>query len=476
MEPEPDSIIYLLGTLDFLLWISPQWQIAMGIVGLLILLACSALVSGSEIAYFSLSPNDLERLEQEEQINSRRVLWLLTQPEKLLATILISNNFINIAIVLLAEIEFRQIIPIEKTLAWGTHLQQSIAFLQGYAASTIGNGVYFSITVLGITSMLVLFGEVTPKVYATLNSIRLARLMSLPLSILMQAFAGLSNLLVNWSHWMEKRLAGKQSSVGLTSKQEIDEAIELTVSQEEGSGQDLDILRRIIKFPEVSVRQVMRARVDVIGLNDTASYAEVLATIREAGYSRFPVYEKDADNVTGILYVKDLLMHRNETAEFSWQDLIRTNVLFVPESKKLNDLLNDFQRERLHMAVVVDEYGGTSGIATLEDVLEEIIGEIQDEFDDEPDVVYQKIDDYNYVFEGKTLLNDACRIMGIDTYSFDAIKGESESLAGLFLERIGRMPKKDREMLLEGFRFKVLEVSQRRIERILITLLRTGED
>ncbi len=476
MEPEPDSIIHLLGMLDFLLWISPQWQISLSIVGLLVMLVCSALVSGSEIAYFSLSPNDLERLEQEEQSNSRRVLWLLTQPEKLLATILISNNFINIAIVLLAEIVIRQIIPEESTLVWAANLQESFAFLQSYQAESIGTVVYFSITVIGITAMLVLFGEVTPKVYATLNSIRLARIMSFALSLLMQVFAGLSNLLVNWSHWMEKRLASKQSSVGLTSKQEIDEAIELTVSQEEDSEQDLDILKRIIKFPEVSVRQVMQARVDVIGLNDSADYAEVLDTIKDAGYSRFPVYEKDADNVIGILYVKDLLMHRYEAAEFNWQDLIRTNVLFIPESKKINDLLNDFQRERLHMAVVVDEYGGTSGIVTLEDVLEEIIGEIQDEFDDEPDVVYQKIDDLNYVFEGKTLLNDVCRIIGIDTDSFDTIKGESESLGGLFLERLGRMPKKDREMLLEGFRFKVLEISQRRIERILITLLRTGED
>lgn len=444
--------------------------------GLILLLICSALVSGSEIAYFSLSPNDLERLEQEEQSSSRRVLWLLTQPEKLLATILISNNFINIAIVLLAEIVIRQILPEESTLTWANNWQESWTWLQAYDASSIATILYFSITVLGITALLVLFGEVTPKVYATLNSIRLARLMSLPLSFLMQAFSLFSNLLVNWSHWMEKRLAAKQSSVGLTSKQEIDEAIELTVSQEEDSEQDLDILKRIIKFPEVNVRQVMRARVDVIGLNDTTSYSEVLITIRDAGYSRFPVYEKDADNVVGILYVKDLLMHRNEEEDFSWQELIRTNVLFVPESKKINDLLNDFQRERLHMAVVVDEYGGTSGIVTLEDVLEEIIGEIQDEFDDEPDVVFQKIDDYNYVFEGKTLLNDVCRIIGIDTDSFDAIKGESESLAGLFLERLGRMPKKDRELLLKDFRIKVLEVSKRRIERILITLLRTGED
>jgi gliding motility-associated protein GldE len=443
---------------------------------LVLLIICSALVSGSEIAYFSLSPNDLERLEQEEQGSSRRVLWLLTQPEKLLATILIANNFINIAIVLLAEVVLRQVIRDDTKKYWAESWQESWSWLQNYEAVIIGDFLYFTTTVIGVTSLLVLFGEVTPKVYATLNSIQLARFMSLPLSFLMQLFAPLSNLLVNWSNRMERRLASKQSSSSMTSKQDIDEAIELTVSQEEDSEQDMDILRRIIKFPEVNVRQVMRARVDVIGVNDSTSYVELMIIIREAGYSRFPVYEKDADNVIGILYVKDLLMHRSEEDDFNWSSLIRTNVLFVPESKKISDLLNDFQRERLHMAIVVDEYGGTSGIVTLEDVLEEIIGEIQDEFDDEPDVVFQKIDDNNYVFEGKTLLNDVCRIVGVDTDSFEGIKGESETLAGLFLERLGRMPKKDREMALKDFRFKVLEVSQRRIERILITLLHSGEE
>ncbi len=450
---------------------------SLGLSALLLLLLCSALVSGSEIAYFSLSPNDLERLEQEDQkASSRRVVWLLSQPEKLLATILISNNFINIAIVLLAEVVVRQVLTDAHTLAWAEGIQQSLGWFASYSAASLATAIYWSITVVGITALLVLFGEVSPKVYATINSIRLARFMSGPLSFLMQMFSGPSRLLVNWSHSMERRLTEKQASVGLTSKQEIDEAIELTVSQEEDSEQDLDILKRIVKFPEVNVTQVMRSRVDVVGLDDNSTFHEVLALIRESGYSRYPVYEKDADNVVGILYAKDLLMHRKEPNDFEWHELLRTNVLFVPESKKINDLLSDFQLERMHMAIVVDEYGGTSGIVTLEDIMEEIIGEIQDEFDDEPDVVFQKIDDLNYVFEGKTLLNDVARIVGVDSERFELIKGDSESLGGLILERVGRMPKKDRELLLEDFRLKVLETSQRRIERVLITLLNPAEE
>jgi CBS domain containing-hemolysin-like protein len=215
----------------------------------------------------------------------------------------------------------------------------------------------------------------------------------------------------------------------------------------------------------------MQARVDVIYLNETANFSEVLTTIRESGFSRFPVYEKESDNVIGILYAKDLLIHLSNDPDFTWQELIRTNVLFVPESKKINDLLRGFQLERLHMAVVVDEYGGTAGIVTLEDVLEEVIGEIRDEFDDDPGVIFNKIDDRNYIFDGKTMLNDVCRIMSIDMNSFDQIKGESESLAGLMLERLGRMPKKDQEVKIPNFCLKAQHIGTRRIEKILVTIL-----
>jgi len=451
--------------------VASVWEISLGIGAILLLLIASALVSGSEIAYFSLSPNDRERLEQDDQSSNQRILWLINQPEKLLATILISNNFINIAIVLLSAVVTDKILPPSTTIAWAEAWQQSWSWLAAYPAESIANFIYFGITVVGVTFLLVLFGEVTPKVYATINSIGLARLMSGPLSLLMQLFSPFSTGLVSWSHRIENRLAAKQTTVGITSKEDIGEAIELTVSMEEDSKQDMDILKRIIKFSEVTVTQVMRSRVDVVAVNEQDSYPEVLETIRESGYSRFPVYEKDANNVVGILYAKDLLNHLQEADDFYWQNLIRTNVLFVPESKKINDLLRDFQLQRLHLAIVVDEYGGTSGIVTLEDVLEEVIGEIQDEFDDTPDVVYQKIDDFNYIFEGKTLLNDVCRIVGLEMDAFDKFKGESESIAGLILEWLGHMPKKDQELKLPMVRLKTLAVNKRRIEKVRLTVL-----
>jgi CBS domain containing-hemolysin-like protein len=214
----------------------------------------------------------------------------------------------------------------------------------------------------------------------------------------------------------------------------------------------------------------MRSRVDVVAFDFRMDYKELLEIIKEAGYSRIPVYENDFDNVTGILYVKDLLGHLDEPADFEWQELIRPDVYYVPEAKKINDLLKEFQVQRLHMAIVVDEYGGSSGIVTLEDIMEEVIGEIKDEFDDEIEVVYKKIDDFNYLFEGKTLLNDVCRIIGIDTNTFDEVKGEADSLAGLILEIKGFMPKTDAEITQGPYRFKVVTVSKRRIEQILLTL------
>jgi CBS domain containing-hemolysin-like protein len=220
----------------------------------------------------------------------------------------------------------------------------------------------------------------------------------------------------------------------------------------------------------------MRSRVDVVAIDERSSYAEVLALIREAGYSRLPVYENDADSVIGILYVKDLLSHLQQQADFAWQELIRTNVLFVPESKKINDLLKEFQKQHLHMAIVVDEYGGTAGIVTLEDILEEVIGDIQDEFDDEPEVLFQKVDDLNYVFDGKTMLNDLYRITGLESPVFDSVKGEADSLAGLLLEMVGELPEFDQELDYEGFRFKIVSVTDRRIERVLMTLPNPSEE
>ena len=446
-------------------------EVLIGIFSILLLLLCSALISGSEVAFFSLSTNDFENLEQDGSANSRRILHLKDRPRYLLATILISNNFINIAIVIISDFVFVRLLPDSYYEAISSGLYQNMGLIQGWMdANQLANVISFLVTVVGVTFLLVLFGEVAPKVYAKLNNVKLAKLMSGPLSFLMRLFILPSRILVNWTILIENRLAKSSMSGGGASREEIDKAIELTVRREKDTEQEIDILKRIIKFGDVNVTQIMTSRVDVVAIDFRSNYQELLKTVRESGFSRIPVYENDFDNVTGILYVKDLLGHLRDKPNFEWQELIRTNVLYVPEAKKIDDLLREFQKEHLHLAIVVDEYGGSSGIVTLEDILEEIIGEIKDEFDDDSELDYQQLDDWNYLFEGKTLLNDVCRIVGLDTNTFDDIKGESDSLAGLILELCGQIPKKDREVLYSPFQFKVVEVSKRRIKRILLTL------
>lgn len=436
------------------------------------------MISGSEVAFFSLTHNDLAKLGEENSTSSTQLLDLLEKPRTLLATILISNNFINIAITLIADYIVNQLLPEDTFTAWANAFIASSPYqlLNNWSGLTFtpegfGRGMQFTIVVVGVTFLLVLFGEVAPKIYAKLNNVRLARTMTTPLSILMKLFTPISFLLVKGTNIIENRLVGEGQS-NVTSKEEIGEAIELTVSQDIESQEDVDILKGIVKFGEVTVTQIMRARVDVEAIDFKVQFSELLKVAKDSGYSRIPVYEEDFDHVTGILYVKDLLGHLHETDEFEWQSLIRTNTLYVPETKKIDDLLKDFQAQRRHMAIVVDEYGGTSGIVTLEDIMEEIIGEIRDEFDDAIEVEYTKIDDFNFLFEGKTMLNDVCRIIGVDTETFDGVRGESDSVAGMILEMIGFIPKKGREVTYEGFKFKVEAVSKRRIEQVLITLPR----
>lgn len=444
-------------------------EILFGFVMILLLLISSALISGSEVAFFSLNHNDVERLRQDESTDSSLILQLVGKPKRLLATILIANNFINIAIVILSDFVLQALFSEAVFDRWAA------AILALFVTPTLdqialwGRGISFTVTVVAVTFLLVLFGEVAPKVYARLNNLKLARIMSRPLAILSQLFRPLSNLLVNSSRLLEKRLSNASGNNN-ASRADIDEAIELTVNQGQINTREIDILKSIVKFGDVVVKQIMCSRVDVVCVDFRIDYPELLGVIRESGYSRIPVYENDFDHVTGILYVKDLLGHLNEPDDFEWQQLIRPDVYYVPETKKISDLLKEFQREHLHIAVVVDEYGGSSGIVTLEDIMEEIIGEIKDEFDDEAELIYRKIDDFNYLFEGKTLLNDLCRVIGIDTNTFDEAKGEADSLAGLLLEVQGQIPKVDTEVLQGQYRFKVVSVNKRRIEQVLVTL------
>jgi putative hemolysin len=451
--------------------LSNSLEVFLGVLAIFLLLIFSALISGSEVAFFSLNSNDLARLEQESHKNSKHILDLKRKPRKLLATILISNNFINIAIVILSDYVIRTAIP--PTALEGLSSSMLSLWETDVSPERIENltkGISFLITVVGATFLLVLFGEAAPKVYAKINNLHLAKMMAGPLKALQTALNPFSSALVAMARIMEAKLAPANSLSALTSREDIDEAIELTVSQEHDAAQEVDILKSIVKFGDVTVKQIMTSRVDVEAVDFRIDYLELLHVIRQSGYSRIPVYDTDLDNITGIVYAKDLLGHLNEGAGFEWQTLIRTDVYYVPEAKKIHDLLKEFQRQHLHLAVVVDEYGGSSGIVTLEDIMEEVIGEIRDEFDDEVEVYFKKIDDYNYLFEGKTMLNDLCRIIGIDTNTFNEVKGDADSLAGLILELTGHMPKADEVVSHNDFKFKIVSASKRRIEQVLFSL------
>jgi gliding motility-associated protein GldE len=470
LESEPGCSDRFLSLSYFPFLFIPSLEVGIALSLVILFLVFSALVSGSEVAFFSLSTNDFDRLRQEKSKASDRILNLQERPRTLLATILIANNFINIAIVILSEFIVRQSLSEETLNAWGTSILNTFGISDSAYIGTVAWSINFLLTVVGATFLLVLFGEVIPKVYARLNNISLAKLMSGPLYIMNIAFSPLSKGLVNGTRIIENRLAKKSNGMSVASKEDFDEAIELTVSQEKNAEQEVDLLKSIVKFGDLSVKQIMRSRVDVVGVEENMSFNELIKIIKDSGYSRLPVYEEDFDKVTGILYVKDLIGNLDNGPEFEWQSLVRHNILFVPESKKINDLLKDFQSSRMHLAIVVDEYGGSSGIVTLEDIMEEVIGDIRDEFDDEPEVLYRKIDDFNYLFEGKSLLNDVCRIVGIPTDTFDEVKGEADSIAGLVLEIIGFLPKPEREINFEDYTLKVVSVNERRIEQVLITL------
>ena len=444
------------------------------------LLFLSGLVSGSEVAFFSLTANDYEELEQANNPVRAQLYELREKPRLLLATILIANNFINIAIVLVSEIMLRKVFPDALFATWAETIQESLAFMQRFSEAGLSNAIGFLITVIGVTFLLVLFGEVAPKVYASYNKVQLATRMVGPVSIMMRAFYPLASSLVNGASVIERRLETHTMDAAAASQEDIDEAIELTVNNDDGNEenlrQDVDILKRIVKFNNKTVRQIMRSRGDVVAVDNKIDYQQLIAIVRESSYSRIPVFEEDFDKIKGMLYVKDLLGHRHEAADFDWAPLVRQDVLFVPENKKISDLLKEFQTAKTHMAIVVDEYGGTEGIVTLEDVLEEVIGDIQDEFDEGDDIIYQRIDALNYVFDGKTMLNDVYRVLKINTSIFEPVKGEAESLAGLLLEILGRIPEAGEEVAYEGYRFQAVSVNTRRIEEVLVTLPEPPEE
>jgi gliding motility-associated protein GldE len=463
LDPDPSN--YLIHNILFSS--SDFWPITLGILILILLVAGSALISASEVALFSLKPIDLKKLEESHPASYIKIERLREKPKYLLATILISNNFINIAIVIISYFIVSKLLPPDVFRSIALEIVELLN-LSPQRVEGIDSGINFIITTAGITFLLVLFGEVSPKIYANLNNIKHSRLMASPLLFLEKVYRPLSGLLVIWSSRIESNIYEKRltATAKYTDKKELDAAIELAVSSDQNG--EIDILKGIINFGDVTAKQIMKSRVDVISIDESNDFHQVMQIVRDSGFSRIPVYSEDFDNIKGILYVKDLLGYTEEKATFKWAKLIRNTVLYVPESKKIYDLLREFQAKRTHMGIVVDEYGGSAGVITLEDIMEEVIGDIKDEFDQEEEPFYTKIDDHNYIFEGKTLINDVIRILELDKDIFDQVRGTADSIAGLIIELTGSIPHVDKEIKFKHLRFKIVSVSKRRIEKVNI--------
>ncbi|MCD8408822.1 gliding motility-associated protein GldE [Tenacibaculum finnmarkense] len=429
MDTEPNSLFLAISNIDLLTIIN--------CLVLLSLLICSALVSGAEVAFFSISSTQLNELSTTSKQKSNAVL-LLEKPKKLLATILITNNFINILIVLI------------------------FASLGEVFFSELSQGVKFLVEVVFVTFLILLFGEVLPKVYATRKSLLFANFMAKPIQFLSIVLTPLSTPLIKLTSIVENKLGNKNHNF---SVERLSEALELTASGATTKDEQ-KILEGIVNFGNTETVQIMKPRTDVCAIADNTSYEEVLKTILKNGYSRNPVYHENIDSIIGVLYAKDLLAYLHEKT-FEWQNLIRAP-FFVPENKKLDDLLAEFKEKKMHLAIVVDEYGGTSGIVTLEDVIEEIVGDINDEFDDD-DLTYSKLDEHNYIFEGKITIKDFCRVLDDDDEKFETLKGESETLAGFILEISGKFPKKGEKINFSNYTFTIEALDKKRIKQIKAT-------
>jgi gliding motility-associated protein GldE len=403
----------------------------------------SFLLAGSEIAFFSLTFKDINMLRTKKQPAYRRIVSLLDQPKTLLASMLISNSFVNIGIILISNILID---------SWVTQLHLTFWPI-------------FLIKVVVVTFLLLLFGEVLPKVWATHHKIQFAAMGSLVIEVFSSIFYRFSKRMVRYSDKIEKKFSSENSST--TDRSHLDYAIDL-LPEHEATSEEKSILKGIRKFGDTTVKQVMRSRLDVSGIDVNFNFTDTVKKIEELHYSRLPVYKNNLDEVVGMLHTKDILPHLNEPENFDWHTLLR-QPFFVHEKKLIEDLLQEFRSRRMHFAVVVDEFGGTSGIVTLEDVMEEIIGEIKDEFDDE-ESNNKKIDDYNYIFEGKTMINDVCKALGMATDTFDAVRGESDSLAGLVLEIAGEFPQVNEEVVNGNFTFIPLEIHKNRLDKIKVII------
>jgi len=433
VDPEPPSLHFLFLAIDI--------PVVFGFVLLFVLLCCSALISGAEVALFSLTRTDIDNHPEADSRPFKIILQLLERPKKLLATILVANNFINIAIVLL------------------------FAYLGDYMFGGVTNPTAkFILEVIVVTFLILLFGEILPKIYASRNNLKFAGIMAYPLRVLDVLLSPVSLPMRSVTLGIHNKLGKQKSNL---SVDQLSQALELT-SHEDTSKEEKKILQGIVSFGNTDTKQVMRPRIDIFALNVSQKYTEIIPEIVENGYSRIPVYEENIDQIKGILYVKDLLPYIDRK-QFDWTNLLR-EPFFVPENKKLDDLMAEFQEKKVHLAVVVDEYGGTSGLISLEDIIEEIVGDISDEFDDE-DLNYSKLDDKNYVFEGKTALKDFYKVIKLEDVSiFDDEKGEAETIAGFVLEISGSFPKLQSKIFFRDYVFTIEAMDKKRIKRVKVTI------
>ncbi len=433
-EPFPKVLLILTGI--FSAPVTFYFTVGLAIV---FLLFCSAMISGSEVAFFSLTSDEMEECRNSKKTAEQQIIKLLDKPRILLATILILNNLVNVAIVTLS----------------------TYATWRYFGKST--EGVLIAVLTAVVTVTILFFGEILPKQYAINYSLPFAKRTATILNGASNVLKPLASLLMSISNVVERRLEKKGYNV---SVDELNQALEITTRNSSATEEEKGILKGIVNFGTLSVKQVMRSRLEITAIEYEMDFHDLMDRINKSGYSRIPIYRETIDNIEGILYVKDLLPYLDREENFEWQTLLHKG-FFVPESKKIDALLRDFQERRVHMAIVVDEYGGTSGLITLEDIIEEIVGEINDEFDDN-DVHYNKMDENTYVFEGRTSLNDFCKIIQEDISLFESVKGESESLGGLLLEMHSKLPRAGEKIEFDKYVFTVVAVDNKRIKRIRV--------
>lgn len=406
-------------------------------IGILLLLMISGLVSGAEVAFFSLTDEQIDGCKKSDEQIDHKIFGLITHPKKLLATILILNNLVNIFIVTISTYATWQAVDGKAT------------------------GSVIAILTVSITVLIIFFGEILPKVFATQNNLLFARKTARFVHLFNQLLTPLSWLLLCVGRGLESRIQKRGYNL---SVDEINQALEIASNSDDEVTEDQKgILKGVVNFGTLSVKQVMKTRIDITAIDIKTNFVELINQINKTGYSRIPVFNETLDTIEGVLYTKDLLPYIDQTDDFNWRALLRPS-FFVPESKKIDDLLKDFQEKRVHMALIVDEYGGTEGLITMEDVIEEIVGEIMDEFDNEDDEYHTKIDDQTYFFEGRTSLTDFCKITGVETKDFDAVKGESESLGGLILEINAKLPRAGEKITFEKYTFTIVTVDNKCIK------------